>query len=251
LGYIICAIDSLGISVAAIHVEARNLSAKQLNAAIDRAVDSGYLHLISDVCRIALELGCEITKQVYVKGIFIPEVEFSSKSGKAALLYFQDCFFERVGIEPNVAKEYLPRFQRCYIGELDGRVSRADLPVDTFDDECEIDKFVIAGETTNEILSLDLPMGTKVLLTVLKKLYQRRGSGRKESALHRGLDHRARRIVPDVLKLLEAQGVAVRYRRGDAMVWLPDRGATKRVGRIVASPTASKDPLVVASATLE
>ena len=43
-------------------------------------------------------------------------------------------------------------------------------------------------------------LGVRVCLTVLKKLYEQRGAGRKENALHRGLDGHARRLVPDVLQ---------------------------------------------------
>ena len=39
------------------------------------------------------------------------------------------------------------------------------------------------ARTTDSVLSLDLPLGVRVLLTVLKKLYERRGSGRRENAL--------------------------------------------------------------------
>jgi hypothetical protein len=83
------------------------------------------------------------------------------------------------------------------------------------------------------------------------KLFERRGRGRKENALYRGLDHRARRLVPEVLLILKANAVAFPCRRGVDTIWLPDRSARARAGRIVASPSAKDDPLVIAAAALE
>ncbi len=246
-----CALMTLGVSVASVRLKALALSFKQINAAVARAVEFGHQHLISDVCRIALELGCDIGIQVYVKDILIPDLELSCDNGGASRLCFQSCFFVSVGLDSDVSEDCLPRFQGCYIGELDGRISRSDLPVGAFDEDCVIDEFMATADTTDDILSLDLPLGTKVLLTILKKLFQRRGSGRRESALNRGLDHRSRRVVPEILKLLEANHVVIRYRKGETTIWLPDRRSTKRVGRIVSSPTASTDPLVIASVALE
>lgn len=93
-------------------------------------------------------------------------------------------------------------------------------------------------------MGLGLPLGARVLLTVLKKLYQRRGSGRKENALVRGLDHHARRLVPDILRLIQREGLAAPLRRGEVTIWIPDRSSMRRVGRIVAAPTSRDDPLL-------
>ena len=107
-----------------------------------------------------------------------------------------------------------------------------------------VEDFVEAAETTAAVLGLELPLGTRVCLTVLKKLYERRGSGRKESALHRGLDHHGRRLVPDVLRALQSEGLASPYKAKGTTIWLPDRSSRQRVGRMIAAPTASTDPVL-------
>lgn len=84
-------------------------------------------------------------------------------------------------------------------------MSKEDLPSEVFDDDCDFEEFSDA-RTNADIFELQLPEGTKVLLTVLKKLFMQRGSGRRESAFTRGLDHRARRLVPDVLDLIKRKG---------------------------------------------
>ena len=182
-----CALKALGISVATKISE--ETSQKQINAALEVAIRAGAQHLASDLCRIAMERGLDIDAQAYVRGILIPELELLNSSYNAKKLCFQECFFERIGIDPDVDPDRLPRFEGCYIDELDGRLSGADLPE-------------VFSRTVRFSIS---PLGAKLptkscpstclwgccLLTILKKLYQRRGSGRREGALHRGLDHRS------------------------------------------------------------
>jgi hypothetical protein len=101
------------------------------------------------------------------------------------------------------------------------------------------------------VLDLQLPLGVRVLVTVLKKLFERKGRGRRENALYRGLDYRAKRLVPEVLQLLKANAIAFPCRRGVETIWLPDRSARARAGKIVASPSVKADSLVLAAAKLE
>jgi hypothetical protein len=108
-----------------------------------------------------------------------------------------------------------------------------------------------AGTTTSGILKLELPIGTRVMLTVLKKLYLQAGSGRKESALYRGLDQRERSMVSSVLGLLRSQELAVPTKVSQQSVWIPVRAATGRVRKIIAQPNTCGDVSIVKSAELE
>jgi hypothetical protein len=57
--------------------------------------------------------------------------------------------------------------------------------------------------------------------------------------------------VPDILQLLKANALAFPCRRGMDTIWLPDRSARARAGKIVSSPSAKDDPLVISAAGLE
>jgi hypothetical protein len=118
-------------------------------------------------------------------------------------------------------------------------------------DDCSFDGFVTGANTTNQVLDLAVALGVRVLITVLMKLFERRGRGRKENALYRGLDYRARKLVPEILQILKANAIAFPCRRGVETIWLPDRSARARAGRIVSSPSAREDKLVVAAAAIE
>jgi hypothetical protein len=191
-----------------------------------------------------MECGFSIREKIRMSDLLIPELEFGPGSADFSPLEFYGCFFSRVELDPNADVERLPSFRGCFIDRLEGRISRADLPKSKFDDTCIIEDFVEAAETTAAVLGLELPLGTRVCLTVLKKLYERRGSGRKESALHRGLDHHGRRLVPDVLRALQSEGLASPYKAKGTTIWLPDRSSRQRVGRMIAAPTASTDPVL-------
>jgi hypothetical protein len=193
-----------------------------------------------------MELGFAIEPTLQINDLYIPYLELDNGTADWSRLCFRGCFFSTVALDAELNAAYLPRFEGCYIDGLEGRSSRNDLPPGVFDHACEFDRFSEAPLTTNAIVAMDLPVGTKVMLTVLRKIYLRRGSGRKENALHRGLDHHGRRLLPFVLRLLQAEGLVMPYRRGgmDMPVWLPDRAQTARAMRMVTSPRTCKDPLL-------
>ena len=138
----------------------------------------------------------------------------------------------------------MPSFRECYIDEMEGRVSREDLPPGKFDEKCTIENFSKTAETTAQVLTLGLPLGTRVCLTVLKKLYEQSGSGRKENALYRGLDNHASRLVSDVLQILQSEGIAIPDRSRQETIWRPNRSSRIRVGRILTAPTAENDDVL-------
>jgi hypothetical protein len=241
----------LGVAVAGRRATLRGFSAGKANAAIRRARDLSPGSFTADLARVAIECGHALEDSLHIRGVYIPELEFTARIGNASRLEFQDCFFGRIGLDSDVDENSLPRFKGCFIGEIDGRVSIEDLPRLAFDSQCIVESFATLATTTNAVLSLELPLGTRVVVTILKKLYERRGAGRRENALFRGLDHRARRLVPDALRLVQREGLAATARRGDDTIWLPDRGKMRRVGRIIAAPTSHDDPLIRSAELLE
>ena len=246
-----CATGCLGIAVAARRASLRKYSSGKVNAAIRRLRDLSAGTFAADLARVAMECGHPLEDLLHVRDLYIPELELSARMGNASQLEFHECFFSRIGIDSDVAENSLPRFRGCFIDEIDGRISRMDLPASVFDSDCIVESFSRQAETTNAVLSLDLPLGTRVVLTILKKLYQRRGAGRRENALFRGLDHHARRLVPAALRLIQHEGLAVPHKRGDDTIWLPERRTMRRVGCIIAAPTSHEDPLLRAAQDLE
>lgn len=234
------AIGVLGIEVAAYVVARSGFTEGKLNAALTKA-RSVRGHITADLSRLLLESGFSVRRPVMIESLVIPEMELGANSADASRIEFHDCFFSRVGIDPGADTSKLPRFLECYIDELDGRVSVDDLPGGRFDDKCSIERFTVSADTTHTVLTLDHPLGIRVCITILKKLYERPGAGRKESALLRGLDSHARGLVPDVLRVLQTEGLVRPYPARGGKIWLPDRRSRTRVGRVIAAPARSDD----------
>jgi hypothetical protein len=236
------AAGELAVSVTSLKAGTHRMTEGKINAALQATRRTGSQYLASDLARLLMEHGFNIREQVRLNDLLITELELGLAEADFSSLEFHDCFFSRVELDPDVNATNLPLFHGCFIDKLEGRVSRSDLPREKFTDDCIIENFVESAETTAAVLSLELPLGIRVCLTVLKKLYERRGSGRKENALHRGLDHHARRVVPEVLKVLHSENLASPYKAKGTTIWLPDRSSRQRVGRMIAAPTSSNDP---------
>jgi len=142
-------------------------------------------------------------------------------------------------------------FRVCHFGLIAGRASENDLPKSRFEN-CSFQDFENSARTTNAILRLELPTVTRVLLTMLKKLFAQAGRGRRELALSRGLDARESEAAPAALDLLRKRGFITRSRQGAITVWLPARtlDVRSRALAILAAPTASQDPLIIESMQL-
>jgi hypothetical protein len=241
----------LGTQVAADKLQQQSLSLGKFNAAAKRAADSrANSHLLCDLALIACEAGWDVSVPCFINNVSLPTLELHSGRADLSAVTFRDCYFGIVDIDSDYETSRLPSFSSCWIGTMEGRVARADLPPGKFDDDCLIDAFGESTRTTDAIVDMALPIGTRVALTILKKLYLQSGGGRRESALFRGLDHHGKRLVPAVLRLLRREGLALESQRGTGIIWLPVRGETNRVSKIVASPATTSDPLIKLSAQI-
>lgn len=248
-----CGLGSLGVNIASIRMNENNFTSGKLNAAIKRAgAHEDLAFLLLDLSLITIESQFSLEVPVTIKGILIPHLDLDASLKDCSKLLFRDCYFSSIGIDPDLKAEYIPRFEACYFDEIDGRSSATDLPIGAFDKACVFSRFSESPDTTAAIGAMELPLGSRVLLTILKKVYLRSGSGRKENALHRGLDHHGRRLVTPILRLLQREGLLIAYNRGnlDMPIWVPDRTQTARVASIVTSPHTCDDSLLKEAATI-
>lgn len=179
-----CILGRLGLSSAARRLTDAGCTETKANAGLEHASSKHASEAIKvDIARILIEGQWKIDKPLALKRILIPFLEFDENSPDCSSLVFQDCYFSKLDLDRSAISSQLPHFRNCYVGELEGRLSENDLPEEIFDEECVIDRFVGSDKTTKSLMDLDLPVGTRVMLTILKKLYRQSGSGRKEKAL--------------------------------------------------------------------
>jgi hypothetical protein len=242
-----CGLGGLGVGLVIAKTQKAGFPCGKMIPAIRKAMESEESSgLVLDLVRISIESGCGIAIPVTLRDIYVPILELGEYMKDSSQLRFVGCLLSHVALDPGISGATLPRFENCYIDEIEGRASLGDLPTGVFDSGCEFGRFSEAPETTTAISGMDLPLGTKVLLTILKKIYLQSGSGRRENALQRGLDHHGRRLVGEVLHILQAEGIVSPYRRAglDMTIWVPDRAKTARVQKLIASPRTCKDPLI-------
>ncbi len=167
-----CAAGSLGVSVAAVRLQNNAFPPAKVRAAIERACDLGNNYLAADLVLAAIEAKHGFASEghekdeVYVKDVLIPEADFSADMTPAPGVHFQDCYFGELELDPELDRARLPRFHGCFVAALDGRVSVTDLPSGVFN-ECVFDTFSMGAGTTNQVLDLHVPLGIRVLITVL------------------------------------------------------------------------------------
>jgi hypothetical protein len=247
------ALPSLGAEVAAYRCSRQAFSSGLVGAAMSHAsADDDQGTLAADILLILQQMGMEFGgSKAYVREALVPEMALTAQSGDTRRVELQDCVVITMDIEQGVDLSRIPTFVRCYITKVEGCSSEADLPSENFV-ECEFEEFESPAATTNALMELPLPIGVKVLLTALKKLYAQSGSGRRDSALHRGLEPRAKDYVSPVMSLLRKEGFVVKARLGDQTVWLPSRDneLRRRALRMLASPNAGDDPLLKQAAEL-
>lgn len=247
------ALPPLGLEVVALRCSAAFFPLTKVSAALEHCSGKDQDTLAAD---LALTLHClnapYVGANVYIRDALIPEIWLSESGANTSRMEFQDCIISNLELDYQVNAELIPIFRRCYFTCVEGRTGERDLPSSKFI-ECVFDEFEDEAQTTNALLDLSLPLGTKVLLTILKKLYAQKGKGRRESALFRGLDHRAQQLVPTIIGLLKREGFISKAHLGGQTVWLPAKAADtkKRALRILSAPNTANDPLFESSATLD
>lgn len=241
-------LQPLGAEVAALRCRRAKCSSGKIVAALRYAKEQVRSEtLAADIVLMMKETGLSYDgPALYIRDVWIPELRFDEASAKLGSVEIQYSIIGVLDLTEGVQEEHLPRFVRCHFGSVRGISSQNELPSSLFL-EITVDEFEGPTQTTAGLLSLSLPLGLRVLLTVLKKLFAQRGAGRKESALYRGLDNRAKQLVPAILEILRRENFAMKTRQGDETVWLPVRSseARRRALSILAAPGISSDRLVV------
>ena len=165
-----------------------------------------------------------------------------------SLITFKECIFSKVELGRGGAameKKNYPRFQDCMIGILEGVISEADIPSGILNGTTTVETFSAFSATNDAVMETDLPSSVKVLLTILRKLFLQRGSGRQYSALKRGLPVSASVLVDPIAALIRSQGFAEDVSLDRRVVIIPNRSKSREAFSIINGPNTSNHPLIV------
>lgn len=238
-----CSMGSNGLERLSYLGETLGWQQAKIEVAAEQASNARNSIITLDILQLMMEWNLDYRRpRIDVSEVQFGTMFFEDEIPDFSRVTFVECIIENLFLSPNSPVSRLPRFEHCLIGSLDG-VARGELPLDAFHN-CDVQEVSNAPARNAAILDTDLPLATKVLLTTLNKLFNQAGSGRKENAFYRGLEPRARELVPPVLAILAGTGFATPTRIRKQTIWLPRRDRIRRVTEIMDHPNTSKDPLI-------
>ncbi|WLS08110.1 hypothetical protein Q9314_18345 [Shinella sumterensis] len=98
--------------------------------------------------------------------------------------------------------------------------------------------------SVSRIKKIGLKAPQEVLITIIRKTFFQKGSGRKEEALLRGLGMiSGKNYSTRILNIMIREGLLTTFRGNDGTVYSPVRSHTRRMQDILDKLTASTDPL--------
>ena len=152
---------------------------------------------------------------------------------------FDSCLIDNIRFDVNLPTDVV--FRKCMIDRVEGVAASRELPA--MFDNCEIVEFDNT-QTNTAIMRSDLPPSAKVLLTIIRKLFLQRGSGRVEAALYRGLEERYTRHVEPILQHLDSSGIIFSHPSPRGTIWHGNRAERNRMLQILEKPTTSDDDVL-------
>ncbi|MBM4111561.1 MAG: hypothetical protein FJ254_09450 [Phycisphaerae bacterium] len=240
-------LSDAGIDVLAEQIRSRGLKVGLVQTATEEcarhAVGGSILawELLTAASRLGLSLD---QSEVTIGGIEIEEVSISDDALVLSHATLEDCYIGRLLYSKPGSSVRRPAFRRCAFESVEGAVGLPDLDGTLFSPDCQFDRFESSVATNTDIRSLPIPLGVRVGLTMLRKLFLQRGHGRRESALLRGLGGKERAIAGRVLQVIQRERVASTLGGKLSEVWLPNRSMRSEVLAALANPHNMDRPLL-------
>jgi hypothetical protein len=236
-------LSALGIEVAAYQYSVLSPGGGHLTSAFRYAKRKDLYVAAADLTRMSIVLGYSVDEQVSIHDVYVPHLMMFDDMPNISSVVFSGCLFDEVEISDTVDESSLPHLNSCYIESVLGRFGVSDLPTGVFSDDCDFGQFPDSPDRNAAVMSSGLPVGIRVVITILRKLYMQPGRGRLESALSRGMDQNERVRVGDCLSLLQREKLTSLTRIQSRKIWLPNRSSQVRALQFIEAPRGSGDPL--------
>lgn len=175
----------------------------------------------ADLLRVATEYFDSEPKRsarFHINGVIFEHLTLSD-SRLLGASSFQDCVINRLDVSGLDETSSIPSFRDTLIGYVDGVSFLPEWLSKNFAD-CEVAHFSAPAMTTSGIMQLSIDRDSRIALSIIKKIFGQRGSGRKEGALSRGLSFSDREAVPGVIDELVSQGWIQRSTSGKNVIYV-------------------------------
>jgi hypothetical protein len=166
---------------------------------------------------------------------------------KQAGIILTSCLIENVEIDRSTAdltNQNLIQFHDCIIGRLDGAASQVDVPIGMLTGSTTVERYAAFNATNEAVMNSRLPDQVKVLLTILRKLFMQRGTGRQHSALKRGMPPKLTKYVDPIISLIKAAHFASDVVLDRRAILIPNRALSSEIFAIVNGPNTSNHPII-------
>ncbi|MEV8178839.1 hypothetical protein AB0O99_12355 [Cellulosimicrobium funkei] len=217
--------DELAIGVGALTLASLGIKPAQVAAAADfRMSRANYDAVLLDTLRIGDALGPQSIGSAYqIESVIIDRLEVSAGSSLVNQSNFISCVLSDVDFGQYVDGDDAPTFNNCLIGHVSG-IQEVPSSLRGNLGSNEIESFDESASTTRAILALEsLSPNERVELSILHKIYVKRGSGRKDSALYRGISPAERELVGPAIEKLLVANLMKASGRGSTTIYLPVR----------------------------
>lgn len=226
----------LAVDVASLALSEMGIGATQTSVAGEvRMNRSQFDAVLFDAIQVSDSLGTTGRGSAYiVEGLLAEHVAPAPENTALGRTHFRDCVIEQLDLG-GAESTSIPTFERCLIPKV---VGVSDLPHKLSSNfiECEISSYDAPAETTDSVMNLPMNIEEKIALSILHKVYAKRGGGRRDSALPRGLDPAVRDKVGSVANQLVTAGLLSTSSRGNVTIYLPVRAQVAHVREILSDP---------------
>lgn len=224
--------------VAAAQLEHLEFQPTQCLAAIRARMRRGLCDaVLLEVARCADSMSAkhEQQPQLVINEVMLPYLNANGE-GFAGTARFTDCLIDELDLSSLDLDGPLPTLTGCLIQTLQGYSAIPARASGAFHD-CEIQNFSPRDRTTDGIMELThRSVEERVALTILKKLYAQRGSGRKIGALARGLSQKDRQYAAPAIERLERLGFLTRHSGQPDTIVLPVRSRRVEALQVLENP---------------
>lgn len=135
-------------------------------------------------------------------------------------------------------------FHDCVIDRIEGATSERDVPAGVLIGSTSVENYAAFTATNDAVMQSTLPDPVKVLLTILRKLFMQRGTGRQYSALRRGLPAGLVKYVDPVVAQVKAEAFAEDIYLDRRTILIPNRSRSADALAIINGPNTSTHPLM-------
>jgi len=239
-------LNAVGLNSACAMIEERNIVSGAINAALEKEIvqRKGVGNSFAYDIFSCLHIVYPNTEGEYrFEGIDLRSLDLCQDFSDDLKITFENCIIDTIMMPPiatDIPKFY---FSDCLISKVDGRSSQKDIEI-TMYKSCEFSDFSDDFSVNSEIMSSSTPIGVKILVVTLRKIYSQIGNSRLESALLRGLDHRARMLAPDVIELLIERDYISAFTRGGKRLFTGNKAMRKSALGIITSPSTCGEAIV-------